>query len=241
MTLLKNQSKIIAINTGEFFYYLGLVKSFKEESGAAIYYGKKAMSSFTENYNFMRILHSLLLLGINYTHAGIYKEAEECFDNLLRNTQFLKDTETLLPTIYHNMGYLYNRQNDSSTSLLHYQKSLELTHEDSPQYLVTLFSYAETLFKDSNQECLKFFQRLKKLSRKQKNVKYYTLANYYLLATVNPEEGMIFLEEKTLPILKRSQQHISDLHQYFNRLADYYQSKKQYKQANHYINQIRRN
>ena len=67
---------------GEFLYHLALVKSSLEQSGHAIHFGKMALQIFMNQHNFIRILHTLMLLGINYTHSNIYEEALECFQHL---------------------------------------------------------------------------------------------------------------------------------------------------------------
>ena len=96
---------------GEFLYHQALVKTSLDQSGHAIHFGKLALQTFMNQHNFYRILHTLMLLGINYTHSNIYEEALVCFKHLIRNAELLKE-EKMLPQIYHNMGYLQKRMNN---------------------------------------------------------------------------------------------------------------------------------
>ena len=82
---------------GEFLYHRALVKTSLDQSGHAIHFGKLALQIFMNQHNFYRILHTIMLLGINYTHSNIYEEALVCFKHLIRNAELLKEEKMLEP------------------------------------------------------------------------------------------------------------------------------------------------
>jgi transcriptional regulator with XRE-family HTH domain len=126
--------------SGEFLYHRSLVKSSLELSGHAIHFGKMALQIFMNQHNFIRILHTLMLLGINYTHSNIYEEAEECFQHLIRNAELLRK-EKLLPQIYHNMGHLQFKMDNAKEALHYYEKSLALQPNTRIGLFWCTFSY----------------------------------------------------------------------------------------------------
>ncbi|MGD6894457.1 helix-turn-helix domain-containing protein [Bacillus infantis] len=238
-TLIEDKVKESAIGAGDLFYHYGLVKSMKEESGAAVHYGKKALGHFSDQFNFKRILHTLMLLGINYTHAGIYHEAAECFRHLLRNIEALKIETALLPQIYHNMGYLYRRTNDLKKASLFYKKSLHLHPVESSNYLISLYSYAETLHKLGDNDSRKHFEKLKLLAQKASSRKYELMSHYHLTSFANESKALEFLQERLLPFLEKTDEHENELEEFYQVLARHLIHHGKYEKAIQYITKYR--
>jgi HTH-type transcriptional regulator, quorum sensing regulator NprR len=238
-SLIEDKVKESAIGAGDLFYHLGLVKSMKEESGAAVHYGKKALAHFSDQFNFKRILHTLMLLGINYTQAGIYHEAAECFRHLLRNIEALRIEAALLPQIYHNMGYLYRRMDNLKKAILYYKKSLDLHSAESPHYLISLYSYAETLYKFGDDDSRLHFEKLKMLSQKASSRKYELIAHYYLTRFTDDIKASEFLKERLLPFLEKTHQHKNELQEFYQTLARQLVQDGKYEQAILYISKYR--
>lgn len=224
--------------SGDFLYHRALVKSSLEQSGHAIHFGKMALQSFMNQHNFYRILHTLMLLGINYTHSKIYEEAQVCFQHLIRNAVLLKE-EKLLPQIYHNMGYLQNKMNNIKEALLYFEKSLALQSKNNPHYLITLYSIGEIHFllhaKESAREC---FQIMNSLSQELGVRKYKLLSNFYLFYMSSPEKAFKYLESKVIPYLEESNEHFDDLTRFYKLLSDYYNQRGMHLEAVHYLNKM---
>lgn len=222
----------------EFFYHRAFVKGSLEQSGHAIHFGKMALQLFMNEHNFFRILHTLMILGINYTEANIYEEAEDCFRHLIRNAELLKQ-EKLLPQIYHNMGYLQNRRKKAREALVYYEKSLALQPINNPHYLVTLYSIAEIQY--SLQEVAKAkecFQVVSSLAKDLGVKKYRLLADFYLLHIVSPEKAFKYLESKVIPYLEGINEHHNDLTYFYKMLSDFYIQQGTYMEAVKYLNKI---
>ena len=224
--------------SGEFLYHRSLVKSSLEQSGHAIHFGKMALQIFMNQHNFIRILHTLMLLGINYTHSNIYEEAQECFHHLIRNAELLKQ-EKLLPQIYHNMGYLQFKMKNTKEALYYYQKSLALQPNKNQHYLVTLYVIGELYHSlKSIEKAKECFQEVNLLSKELGVKKYRLLADFYLLHMASPVKAFKYLESKVIPFFEEANEHSDDLTRFYKMLADYYNQKGMVMDAVTYLNKI---
>ncbi|WHY85228.1 helix-turn-helix domain-containing protein [Neobacillus novalis] len=222
----------------EFFYFRAFVKSALEQSGHAIHFGKLALQMYMNEHNFFRILHSLILLGINYTYANIYEEAEECFGHLIRNADILKQ-EKLLPQIYHNMGYLKNKKKNTKEALHYYEKSLALNPQKDTHYLVTLYSIAEIKYAlQDKSKAKEYFQIVFSLAKDLNNKKYRLLAEFYLLHIVAAEKAFKYLESKVIPYLEATNEHHNDLNRFYKMISDFYSQQGRYLESVNYLNKI---
>lgn len=220
---------------GEVLYHRALVKSALEESGHAIHFGKMALQSFMNQHNFKRILHTLMLLGINYTHSKIYKEALACFEHLIRNAELLKDS-TLLPHVLHNMGFLQKQIGNEKKALSYFEKSLTLQEKDTLHYMVSLHAFGEVNFYlKETEKAQDTFQKLSLMARKLENRKFEVLANYFLMALETPEKALGYLESKVVPCLEESKEHRDNLIGFYKLLSEYYKNIGRYEEAVYYI------
>lgn len=217
---------------GEYFYHLSLVKGNLELSGQAIFYGIKALQFFKNQFNFKRILHTLMLLGINYTHSKLYQEANDCYRHLLRNVDILEDSN-FKPQIFHNIGYLMDRMGNSNESILYYQTCLELLPEDSAHYLINHYTLGELNFRLGNvKEAMRYFNKTLELSGNHSNQKYSILSQYYLLELMGfYDEAAIFLEENLIPFLESIGEHQDELQNFKNHLIKYYKEQRIYEKS----------
>jgi HTH-type transcriptional regulator, quorum sensing regulator NprR len=228
----------IEISSGELIYHRALAKSSLEEPGYAIYYGKLALEEFMQDHNFKRILHVMILLGINYTHSKIYEEAQDCFKHLIRNAEILKESK-LLPEIYHNMGYLQKKLNKSNEAIVFFEKSLSLQTKNTPHYLITLYSIGEIYFELNNSEkAREAFQEVYLLSKDLENRKYRMLANYYLMSLETPDKSLAYSETKVIPYLEESDGKSEELIWFYKMLSNHYRQIGRFDQAVKYIEKI---
>jgi HTH-type transcriptional regulator, quorum sensing regulator NprR len=223
---------------GEFLYHRALVKTSLDQSGHAIHFGKLALQIFMNQHNFYRILHTIMLLGINYTHSNIYEEALVCFKHLIRNAELLKE-EKMLPQIYHNMGYLQKRMNNEKEALAFYEKSLALQPVNSNNYLVTLYTIGEIHWSSrSYEKAEECFQIVKSLSKELGVKKYKLLAEFYLIHMTSLEKGIRYLELKVIPYFEDAKEHKDDLTRFYQMLSEYYTNQGMYKEAVKYFTKL---
>jgi transcriptional regulator with XRE-family HTH domain len=223
---------------GDFLYHRAIVKGLLNQTGHAIHFGKMALQLFKDQHNFIRILHTLMLLGINYTDSNIYEEAEVSFQHLIRNAELLKE-EKLLPQIYHNMGFLQNKKNNRKEALMYFEKSLALQSVKHPNYLVTLYSIAEMHFllqsTDKAKEC---FQTVNILAKERGSKRYKLLTEFYLMYLTSPEKALKYLESKVIPYFEETKQQYEGITRLYQMLSDFYNSQGKYLEAFNYLNKI---
>ncbi|AZU63782.1 hypothetical protein CHR53_22425 [Neobacillus mesonae] len=223
---------------GELLYHRAFIKSSLEQSGHAIHFGKLALQIFMNEFNFIRILHTLMLLGINYTHSNIYEEAQACFQHLIRNAEIVKE-EQLLPQVFHNMGYLQQKMKNFKQALYYYQKSLMLQPDHNHDYLVTLYVVGELQYSLKSIEKAKAcFEEVSSLAKDLGNKKFSLLAEFYLLKLVSSDKGFKYLETKVIPFLEGANEYADDLILFYKMLADYYNQKGMIVEAVKYLNKI---
>jgi HTH-type transcriptional regulator, quorum sensing regulator NprR len=223
---------------GEFLYHWAFVKGSLDQSGYAIHYGRLALQIFMNQHNFYRILHTLMLLGINYTHSTIYEEALVCFQHLIRNAELLKE-EKMLAQIYHNMGYLQNKMDNDKEALSYFEKSLALQPKNTYHYLVTLYTIAEIYyFLGSLEKAKENFLKVIKLSEELSEKKCGILANFHLINMDNPEKSIKFLEAKVVPYFEATNENKDYLTRYYKLLSEYYSKKGMYPEAVKYYSKM---
>ncbi|MCM3568185.1 tetratricopeptide repeat protein [Neobacillus mesonae] len=224
--------------SGEFYYHLALIKTSLEQSGYAIHFGKMALQIFMSEYNFIRILHTLMLLGINYTHSNILEEAESCFQHLIRNAEILQE-ESLLPQIFHNMGNLQQKMGNSKKALYYFEKSLAIQPAQNQDYLVTLYVIGELHYSlHSDEKARECFQEVYTLAKKFGIKKLWLLAEFYLLYITAPAKGLKFLETRVIPYLEESNEHADYLFLFYKKLADFYNQEGKAAEAVKYLSKI---
>lgn len=225
-------------SSGEFLYYRSMVKAALQQSGHAIHFAKAALQSYMNEHNFIRILHCLMLLGINYTHSGIFEEAKSCFHHLERNASLLKE-ENLLPQIYHNIGLLYKKLEEYDQAMMYLNKSLSLQSPQTIHYLVTQYVKGQVAFDMNQHEVAKeAFMVTFTLSDTLNNKKYSILSKYYLLAIDNYSKSIQYVILTVIPYLKSSNENKDDLLMFYQLLSKYYQSNDMFEKAIFYLNKI---
>ncbi|MED4204711.1 tetratricopeptide repeat protein [Neobacillus mesonae] len=232
-----NENNIESFN-GELLYHRAFIKSSLEQSGHAIHFGKLALQIFMNEHNFIRILHTLMLLGINYTHSNIYEEAEACFQHLIRNAEIVKE-ENLLPQVFHNMGYLQQKMKNFKQALYYFERSIKIQPIQNHDYLVTLYVVGELYYSLNSLENAKdCFQKVNTLAKELSNKKFILLTDFYLLYMESPVKGFKFLESKVIPYLEEANEHTDYITNCYKMLADYYNSEGKVMDAVKYLNKI---
>ena len=223
-------------NSGDVLYHRALIKSALDQAGYAVHFGKMALQFFMEKHNFKRTLHTLMLLGINYTQSKIYEEARTCFQHLIRNAEIMNETK-LLPQIYHNMGHLHQKIKKEAEALAFYEKSLALQGENTLHYLITLYSIGEIYFSFKDKEKAKqSFSRLFSLAKEMGVKKYHLLAEFYLMYLESPEKSLLFLEQKVIPFLEISNGNMEEIMGFYKLLSDHYRQLGVYSKVVQYLN-----
>lgn len=222
---------------GELNYNFSLVKSSLSQYGPSIYYGKNALQQFKEDFNFIRIVNTQMLLAVNYSRANMFNEAEEIYKHLIRNTRILKMTNHL-PRIFHNMGDLYHTMSDYEKSCMYFEKAMNLLPEESELYMLCLYNKAISESQLSRREVSEAnFDQLYQIASKSKILHYQLFAKFYSLYINDKEtDAMEFLENKILPYTKKHSELKESHHHFAHLLSEYYKERGQYDKALELIN-----
>ena len=224
----------LGILEGELYYHIANVKGRLEQSSQAIIYGRKALTIFKDDFNFKRILYTLMSLAINYTRGQVYHEAIEAYEHLLRNVELLGE-DHLLPQIYHNIGDLYQKKGEYANALIYFEKSVLLMSKNNDHYFICLFNLAFMQYKmERYEDSIKNFLLLKKDSKKGKI--FNLLASYYLyLLNNNHEKAMVYLEVHLIPYISKIVE-LNEPHRNFSRfLREHYLKEGKYEKAVQFI------
>ena len=228
----------VGINNGEFLYHRAFAKSHMLQPGHVIHFGKKALQHFMEQHNFKRILHTLMLLGINYTHSKIYEEASSCFEHLIRNAELLNET-ALLPQIYHNMGFLQRKMNMPDEAVYFFEKSLLMQKIKDINYLVTLYAIGETKHSEGDRKAAKnCFEEVFELAEQLNSRKYLLLSTFYLMLEEGDPKSYEHLETKVIPLLEEGKEHRDDLAHFYKLLANHFIKVEMFEKAVYYLDKI---
>ncbi|OCA87558.1 hypothetical protein A8F94_06780 [Bacillus sp. FJAT-27225] len=226
------------VNIGEFLYHRAFAKSHMLQPGHSIHFAKKALQHFMEQHNFRRILHALVLLGIDYTYSNIYEEASSCFEHLIRNAELLNE-QRLLPMIYHNMGFLQRKMQKPDAAVHFFEKSLSLQKEKGLGYLVTLYAIGEMKHSEGETEEAKtYFEEVLALANELGSKKYRHLASFYLMVDTSGPKAFEYLQAKVIPLLEDGKEHKDDLAHFYKMLAGHYTREGLFEQAVYYLNKI---
>ena len=214
---------------GDVYYHLAIVKYRLEESGQAIIFSRKALNYYQNEYNFKRILYTLMSLALYYSDENLYQEALGTYEHVLRNVEVLHEHD-LLTQIYQNLGVLYSRMGENAHALGYFEKSTCSATEDHPLYCMGLYNlgYIQNemgLYEESKESFLV-------LKKKAKSPIYMNLANFYLLLlNLQENEAMEFLEVKVLPQLSKVQD-LNEVYMYLKSvLKNYLLKKEKYEKA----------
>ncbi|MEI4768709.1 helix-turn-helix transcriptional regulator [Psychrobacillus sp. FJAT-51614] len=236
LSLLVQEDRRLGSLEGEFYYHLSFVKGYLKQHSQAIHYGKISLQAYNEHYNFKRILHVLMMLAINYSHAKLYDEALEMYSHLIRNAEMFNQLD-LLPRIYNNIGNLHEAMDNLSIALAYFKKSISLMPKENESYLFCLYNVAYTEYAlELWEESKDSFELLKEEATKMRVIHIRLFSLFYLkLLNDKKNDAMAFLEEKVIPYtanlveLRGAHEHFSNL------LADYYKKENKFEKAVQFI------
>lgn len=217
---------------GEVYYHLALIKGRLEESSQAIIYGRRALQFYKDQYNFKRILYTLMSLALNYSRGKVFHEAIEIYEHLLRNIELLQQQQ-LLPVIYNNLGDLYLMKGEIENALTYFEKSTLLLPKNSDHYPLCLFNLGITQFRlEKWNDSIKTFTILKEVAKKKKKLNFNLFADFYLfLLKEEKTKAMNFLEGKLIPFTASNEDSREMYQQFSYLLGEYYRQEGKFEKA----------
>ena len=210
----------------EYYYDLAVAYHFIDSKVMSYLYCEKALRHFKKTNNFLQAFNaeSLMLLQIGSNRYNDFKETEERYNNLIRDSEIL-GASNKKGMLLNNLGYEYYRRKEYSKAQKCFSQALKISDRFTSTYLLRFYNYVDTSIEG---ELLRKSVLLKKareglsLAKQLENRFYQLLFKihiYYLQDQM--EQYYVYLEEKAFPYFKSSK-HVICLKRYGKELYTYY-------------------
>ncbi|TFE04071.1 helix-turn-helix domain-containing protein [Jeotgalibacillus salarius] len=221
---LRNPLPVGGMWIGEASYILSHLYTSLNQNEAALTFSKKAYDVFLTESNFIRQVHSQMILGISYMRLNLYSEALTVYKSLLRNTRmFFKDT--LYPGVlinYARCQYLLKEYSKAEKST---NEAIDLSEPFSYSYGTSLLIWLECKVK-LNDIDKKWHSRMRLLKETDTIIgdKYFFHhLNFLEKYEFSQYEGVKYAVKYLYPHLIKLQS-FSDALEVLEKIIDYYES-----------------
>ncbi|KAF0817645.1 MULTISPECIES: helix-turn-helix transcriptional regulator [unclassified Cytobacillus] len=180
-----------SLDQGDVQYYFGLVSGRTGNFGEAIEAAIKAKGLFMQTYNYKRINHVKLLLGITLAELGTYNKAELYFKEVIYNSKILKDKE-IESIASHNYGLILKKKGDYKLAKEILNESLNFHKDNNKQerYLDNLTELAEIYIIEKEDISNSLIEEILLLSDLHKKDEYFHIFYIYKLLLKKEYEKM---------------------------------------------------
>ncbi|GAE33251.1 helix-turn-helix domain-containing protein [Halalkalibacter akibai] len=221
----------------DLFYQISLCFSLLNKPEKAVTYAKQALIYYKEENNYIRTVHTQMILGINYARLGLYDEGIEVYKVLLRNTRLLQ-----LNDLYHQIIYNYSlllfKKKDYNGALAFLYQAIKVFAKGSRHHILSHLAIIEILLltnKDTT-SIREHINEVIKYSQSTQLKKYRLLAQKFELQLQSKTDMYQFIENQLFPFLKKND-HVEEKMKTALELAQYYQELKEIDLANVYFNE----
>ncbi|MFC0559454.1 helix-turn-helix domain-containing protein [Halalkalibacter alkalisediminis] len=221
----------------DLFYQISLCFSVLNHPEKAVTYAKKALTYYKEENNFIRTVHTQMILGINYARLGLYNEGVDIYKILLRNTRLLR-----LDNLYHQIIYNYSllllRKNHFTEALHYLNEAITVFNKGSQHHILSLLAIIEILIKlkKDPSEIREHIKEVLQYSHSTNLKKYALLAQKFEYELTSHNEMYDFIENQLFPFLKKHH-HIEEMMITALDLAKHHQTLGHIEKANDYYNE----
>ncbi|WP_198507903.1 helix-turn-helix domain-containing protein [Bacillus sp. FJAT-45037] len=193
-------------NKGEIYYYYALCRGQLNQFGEAIEFAYKALDIFRILYNYERINHCNLLLGIILTQLKAYTKAEEYFNQTIYHSKLMNDKRSEMIAM-HNLGRVLkkNKQNQEAAEI--FQKCMDYYSKcgQENEFLHSLAELAELQYSQGIDTAIELIEEILLKCSPKKNSHYYYLFKTYKYNLENQERDLArFLTSHAIPYFKEN-------------------------------------
>ncbi|WP_180955142.1 helix-turn-helix domain-containing protein [Peribacillus deserti] len=231
-----NPAEAITFN-GELYYQNALCATRLNDPEKSIIQANKALNIYQNENNFLRIIHTKMILGISYMRLEMYREAAEIYRSLIRITRLLSMKELYYQVLYNYSAML--------TEMGEYKKAKELLqecrgafHKGSLEDIINKLTYIETLIKlnVNTLEISPLIEEVLDLCNKKTHKKYIILAKMYKYQLFSQQKYYTFLENIVYPYYMDNN-HFSEARDVVLQLAEKYSETGETNKSLDYYNQ----
>ncbi|WP_026692617.1 helix-turn-helix domain-containing protein [Peribacillus kribbensis] len=230
-----NPTEAITFN-GELYYQKALCASVLYDPEKCIIQANKALNIYQNENNFLRIIHTKMLLGIGYMRLEMYREASEMYRNLMRTSRLLLQDNLFYQVLFNYSVML--------TEMGEYKKARELLIKCSGSFpkgsqedLIIKLAYIETSIKlnREKEEIVSVIDEVLDLCDKKNHKKYIILANMYKYQLFSQQKYYTYLENVVYSYYINNNQFAS-AKDIALKLAEWYSEKNEMDKSLHFYN-----
>ena len=234
LSRIENKAEEYLAKISEYLYFRSALHGHLCHYSLSIHYAYKALQVFQQTNNLVRLVHVKMILAVNFIHIGEFDKGKELLVHILSDAEMLQDTETKALSL-HNLGFLYYRKGNIEESLDYYSQALLHKEKNSASYYITISYLAEALISFSqNEKAAELLSEVLESIHDKNSPRFIELKILYLEAAGTKKSLIHYLIKHGLPII---QQHMNIDRgiKYLQMVAAYYEEKKDFVSANHYL------
>jgi HTH-type transcriptional regulator, quorum sensing regulator NprR len=234
LSRMENKAEEYLAKISEYYYFRSALHGHLCHYSLSIHYAYKALQVFQQTNNLVRMVHVKMILAVNFIHIGEFDKGKEMLVHILSDAQMLQDTDTKALSL-HNLGFLYYRQGNIEESLDYYSQALLHKEKNSASYYITISYLAEALISFSQYEkAAELLSEVLDSIQVKNSPRYIELKILYLEAAGTKKSLIHYLIKHGLPIIEQHM-NIDRGIKYLQMVAAYYEEKKDFVSANHYL------
>ena len=206
---------------GELFYQRAYLLHNRAHYSKSSYYAEMAVDYFRKDSNYIRLLHSQLLLAINYTNRDFILQADGLFKTILRNARMMEMDQLYQGALY-NYSVLQNRRELHSSAYDMLKELKTLLEPGADLYQPVLIHLLQTAVEE-NKEINSLLDELEGLVERKKDPYLEVQLEYFRKTKISQQELFDYCEQIAFPFLKKHD-YIGEARSIAWRLATYYRS-----------------
>lgn len=237
---IKNVSSDSYISMKELSYQIALCYSVLSQSEQSIPYAQEALVFYKEKDNYIRTIHTQMLLAINYESLQLYHEAQNTYQIILRNTQLLNLTELYHQNLF-NYALLLNDLEKLHEAIKQFKRCIDYFPSKSDNYYIAhieLIKATRHLDSDTD-KCSTISSYVEKIEGYQNaNILKQTkllIREVELQLQDNNEKLYNFYEKEFIPFFLK-EGNVKYAKKYILLLAEWYEIKEDYKTSSFHYN-----
>lgn len=234
------QARTIAEERGsiqpELLYQMALVYSRLQRNAQSIIHVHQALQAFSDGMNYERCIDCNMLMGINFNILEDYDAAESYFLKVIESADSHSESIFIKASAYHNLGHLYSKKKQHSTSVDCLLESLQSKSQSHNKANTFYLLAMEFLAIGQTARAREFVSKGLDHSEKHDDRRYkikLKILEFELSGQTRSETFHDFLKEKALPYFQNKGDQFAC--ECAELLGKYYADKALYQDSTYYF------
>ncbi|MEC0302491.1 helix-turn-helix domain-containing protein [Terribacillus saccharophilus] len=217
-------------------YLLCIIHSKLVNDLNAMEHANKALTTFRNNYNFVRCAQCHIILGIAYRRLHMLEEAIKQY-NLAKHLGEITESYDVIQLTNHNLGYLHSRGGNSEEAIKYFKIAFEIEHAHNSYKLTTVMALIrEYIVTKDFSNAANYIEQAEILFQKQKRIHSQLTIELEVFKAIVEERYADYenlVTTKLIPYLLEQRESIH-LITYASMIAAHFEEIKKYKNAAYY-------